>query len=116
MHDIALTTSCVELPKVLYIYDAIVTSDRAAECFLSLITRPTGASVLFIANKVISLIVSAMEMRGFASFPSDEASVPISPASMGVSADYDTEVRVPRYTLQRMVCSWYPLVAALHSR
>ena len=79
VHDIALTTSCVELPKVLYIYDAIVTSDRAAECFLSLITRPTGASVLFIANKVISLIVSAMELGVFASFPSDKASVPISP-------------------------------------
>ncbi len=64
---------------VLFIYDTFITFDREVGCFCTA-TR-TGATVLFFANKWLSMAVYVMALVGYASqaFPSDKVSTIIIP-------------------------------------
>lgn len=58
---------------VLFIYEALVTFDREVACFWTG-TKRTGGSLLFLANKWISLTIYALSLVVFASFVSDKVS------------------------------------------
>ncbi len=61
------------LPIVLFVYDTIITFDQEVAYFWTA-KRIGGASLLFFANKWISLTVYVMLLVSFASFPSDKVS------------------------------------------
>ncbi|KAI0681852.1 hypothetical protein C8T65DRAFT_598003 [Cerioporus squamosus] len=61
------------LDIVLFIYDSFITSDREVACFWTT-KHPGGASLLFFANKWISMALYVMVFFSFASFPSDKSS------------------------------------------
>ncbi|RDX54075.1 hypothetical protein OH76DRAFT_1398366 [Lentinus brumalis] len=56
---------------VLFIYEALVTSDREVACFWTANKR-SGATFLFYANRGISMTLYIMDMANYAPFPSDE--------------------------------------------
>ncbi len=58
------------LTAVLFFYDSILTSDREAACFWT--SKRSGASLLFFANRLISMTLYVMAMVGFATLPSDQ--------------------------------------------
>ena len=60
------------LASALFLYDAIITSDREVGLFWT--TKPSGASLLFLANKYISAIIYITNSAAIANFPSDEVS------------------------------------------
>lgn len=60
-------------PAVLFIYDAFLPFDREVAYFWSA-ERITGASLLFFANKWISMTVSIIGLVDFEAFPSDKVS------------------------------------------
>ncbi|KAI0700844.1 hypothetical protein C8T65DRAFT_789842 [Cerioporus squamosus] len=63
---------CDVAASVLFIYEVLVTLDREVACFWTA-RRRSGASLLFLANKWISMTVYIMELVGLASFPSDQS-------------------------------------------
>ncbi|TFK91432.1 hypothetical protein K466DRAFT_452966, partial [Polyporus arcularius HHB13444] len=54
-------------PAVLFIYDTFVTLDREVACFWT--DQRTGASLLFFANKWISMTLYILVLVEFSSFP-----------------------------------------------
>ncbi len=68
-----LSTSRLPFAVVLFIYDAFVTFDREVACFWAA-ERKGGASVLFFANRWISMTLYSLLLVQFASFPSDKVS------------------------------------------
>ncbi|TFK91440.1 hypothetical protein K466DRAFT_660053 [Polyporus arcularius HHB13444] len=64
---------CGLAASVLFIYDAFVTFDREVACFWAA-ERKGGASVLFFANRWISMTLYSLLLVQFASFPSDKLS------------------------------------------
>ncbi|RPD73345.1 hypothetical protein L226DRAFT_614240 [Lentinus tigrinus ALCF2SS1-7] len=65
---------CNVAASVLFMYDSIVTSTREVACFRT--AKWSGAKVLFLANKGISVIFFVMNFVIYASFPSDKRFVP----------------------------------------
>ncbi|RDX49179.1 hypothetical protein OH76DRAFT_560917 [Lentinus brumalis] len=63
---------CNLAAAVLFVYDALLTFDRDLACFGK--TRWTAASLLFFANKGISLTSSVLSLIWLAPFSSDEVS------------------------------------------
>ncbi|KAI0719336.1 hypothetical protein C8T65DRAFT_736674 [Cerioporus squamosus] len=61
---------CALAAAVLFIYDAFITFDQEVACVWT--AKRTGASILFFANKWISITVSVMALVEFATFPSDK--------------------------------------------
>ncbi|KAI0695345.1 hypothetical protein C8T65DRAFT_833181 [Cerioporus squamosus] len=61
---------CSVAASVIFFYDALVTFDREVACFWT--AKRTGASLLFFANKYISMTLYVMGLVQFASFPSDK--------------------------------------------
>ncbi len=68
----ALDTITLRLDVVLLIYDAFITFDREVACFWT--AKRTGGSLLFFANKWISVSVYVMGLVELASFHSDKVS------------------------------------------
>ncbi|RDX41565.1 hypothetical protein OH76DRAFT_1489388 [Lentinus brumalis] len=64
---------CNVAASVLFIYETCLTLDREVAYLWS--AKRTGASLLFFANKWISMTVYVMMLAEFASFPSDKRSV-----------------------------------------
>ncbi|RDX48979.1 hypothetical protein OH76DRAFT_1483471 [Lentinus brumalis] len=65
---------CQIAASVLFIYDTFITFDREVACFWTV--KRSGASLLFFANKLISMTYFVMMVVAtFASFPSDKRSV-----------------------------------------
>ncbi|TFK83881.1 hypothetical protein K466DRAFT_602495 [Polyporus arcularius HHB13444] len=64
---------CAVASSVIFIYDALITLDREV-AYLWTAKRVGGASLLFLANKWISMAVYVMVLVGFTSFPSDKVS------------------------------------------
>ncbi|RDX49148.1 hypothetical protein OH76DRAFT_1483364 [Lentinus brumalis] len=62
---------CAVASSVIFIYDALITFDREV-AYLWTAKRVGGASLLFLANKWISMTVYVMLLVGFTSFPSDK--------------------------------------------
>ena len=60
------------LAAVFLIYEFVVTFDREVACFWT--GKWNGASLLFFANKGVSVTLSVMTLSRFAHFPSDEVS------------------------------------------
>ena len=58
----------------IFLYDVILTFDHEVAYIWTAARARSGASLLFHANKWISILVSVMELIQFASFPSDEVS------------------------------------------
>ncbi|TFK82270.1 hypothetical protein K466DRAFT_590631 [Polyporus arcularius HHB13444] len=56
----------------LFIYEALVTSDREVACFWTANKR-SGATFLFYANRGISMTLYIMDMANFAPYPSDKS-------------------------------------------
>ncbi|KAI0719766.1 hypothetical protein C8T65DRAFT_736332 [Cerioporus squamosus] len=61
---------CDVAAVVVFIFDALITFDRDVACFWN--TEWTGASLLFFANKWISITLYVMTLVDFASFRSDK--------------------------------------------
>ncbi len=61
------------LRVVLFLYDTFLTFDQEVVYFWTT-KRISGASLLFFANKWISMMVYVMGLVQFASFPSDKVS------------------------------------------
>ncbi len=80
----------LSLAVVIFIYDALITFDREV-AYLWTAKRVGGASLLFLANKWISMTVYIMLLVGFTSFPSDKVSNLI--PSHGEADRTATEVR-----------------------
>ena len=57
---------------VFLIYEFVVTFDREVACFWT--GKWNGASLLFFANKWVSVTLSVMTLSRFAHFPSDKVS------------------------------------------
>ncbi|RPD56902.1 hypothetical protein L226DRAFT_615314 [Lentinus tigrinus ALCF2SS1-7] len=64
-------TYCGLAASVLFIYDSLVILDREVACFWT--SRRIGPSLLFFANKWISMTVYVMTLLEFATFPSDQS-------------------------------------------
>ncbi|TFK85773.1 hypothetical protein K466DRAFT_587843 [Polyporus arcularius HHB13444] len=64
---------CYLAASVLFIYDTLITLDRQVACFWTA-KRPTGASLLFFANKWISMTLYVMTLSEHASFSSNKVS------------------------------------------
>ncbi|RDX54020.1 hypothetical protein OH76DRAFT_1469432 [Lentinus brumalis] len=63
---------CYLAASVLFIYDTLITLDREVACFWN--PRRSGASLLFFANKWISMTLYVMTLSEHASFPSNKCS------------------------------------------
>ncbi len=62
----------LSLAIVLFLYDTVLTFDGEVAYFWTM--KRSGASLLFFANKWISMTLYVMSLVQFASFPSDEVS------------------------------------------
>ncbi len=69
---VALAGPTLTLVSVLCVYVAFVTFDREVACFWT--AKRTGASLLFFANRWISLTVYVLGLVQLASLPSDKVS------------------------------------------
>ena len=58
----------------IFLYDVILTFDHEVAYIWTAARARSGASLLFYANKWITILVSVMELTQFASFPSDKVS------------------------------------------
>ncbi len=67
---------------VILFYDAFITFDREVACFWT--AKLNGASLLFFANRWITVTLYVMTLVSFASFPSDKVSR-LSPGCRGKS-------------------------------
>ena len=99
----------------LFIYDSFIIFDREVASFWAA-KRWTGASLLFLANKWISLMVYITAMILFAPFPSDEVSrhyqlMPCSFATLRLTRLQRWAYRLAGSLFQRVVTN--PLFAAV---
>ncbi|RPD52960.1 hypothetical protein L227DRAFT_424045 [Lentinus tigrinus ALCF2SS1-6] len=62
---------CLVTSSALFIYEVFITFDREVACFWT--AKQTGASLLFFANKWISITCAIMTLVAFAPLPSDES-------------------------------------------
>ncbi|TFK90946.1 hypothetical protein K466DRAFT_583251 [Polyporus arcularius HHB13444] len=62
---------CNMAASALFFYDATITFDREVACYWA--SKQTGAAVLFLANKWISMTLYVMTLISFASFPTDQS-------------------------------------------
>ncbi|TFK80984.1 hypothetical protein K466DRAFT_604879 [Polyporus arcularius HHB13444] len=75
---------CGLAASVLFIFDTFITFDREVACFWAQ-KRIGGGSLLFFANKWISMTVYGMSVVAFATFSSDKVSIP-SPSMANLTA------------------------------
>ncbi|KAI0704206.1 hypothetical protein C8T65DRAFT_696620 [Cerioporus squamosus] len=68
--SLSTTTYCGVAAAVVFIFDALITFDRDVACFWN--TKWTGASLLFFANKWVSMTLYVMSLVDFASLRSDK--------------------------------------------
>ncbi|KAI0719763.1 hypothetical protein C8T65DRAFT_736329 [Cerioporus squamosus] len=66
---------CNVASAVVFIFDALITFDRDVACFWN--TKWTGASLLFFANKWVSMTLYVMSSVEFASFRSDKCGMTV---------------------------------------
>ena len=67
----------------LFLYEVFLTSDREVQSYWT--TKQTGASLLFFANKWISVTCAVMTLVAFAPFPSDKVSIFVDPYNFQVA-------------------------------
>ncbi|RDX41568.1 hypothetical protein OH76DRAFT_1489391 [Lentinus brumalis] len=70
LNDVYTNNYCLIIAAALFYYDVILTLNREVASFWT--AKRTGASLLFFANKYISMSVIAMSLATLASFSSDE--------------------------------------------
>ncbi|KAI0695057.1 hypothetical protein C8T65DRAFT_698830 [Cerioporus squamosus] len=63
-------TYCQTAVTVLLLYEGLITFDREVACFWN--AKPTGASLLYFANKWTAILVNFFAMVGFAPFHSEK--------------------------------------------